>query len=258
MLKTSHAVPACAFSDAALASTVASPHTEGMRTLFLTGAGRGVGAALAGRLSASWQLILLARNTERAQQLKELHPSAHVVTGDLSDTASAAGIAAQVAALVGVKGLDGFVSCAGIEGAVPLESMTDEFLRDVYAINVLSPVLLTRELLPSLRQARGSVVYVGSTAAHLDFAGWLPYSTSKAALEKAASVLRLEEKQIRVSTVSPGRIDTDMQRDMAVKADRDFDPSTAMSPDSAAWAIQMVLEAPSDSVVEQLTITPNV
>lgn len=229
-----------------------------MKTLFLTGAGRGVGAALAGRLSRSWQLILLARSEERAEQLKELHPSAHIVTGDLSQTASASSIASQVAALIGKKGLDGFVSCAGIEGAVPFGDMTDEFLKDVYAINVLSPVLLTRELLPVLRQARGTVVYVGSTAAHLNFAGWIPYSTSKAALEKAASVLRLEEKQIRVSTVTPGRIDTDMQRDMAVKADRGFDPSTAMSPDSAAWAIQMALEAPSDSVVEQLTITPNI
>ena len=43
---------------------------------------------------------------------------------------------------------------------------------------------------------------------------------------------------------------------MAEKQDRVFDPSTAMSPTSVAWAIRMVLEAPADSVIEQLTVTP--
>lgn len=228
-----------------------------MKTLFLTGAGRGVGAALADQLSATWNLILLARSEASAQALQERYPTATVILGDLADPE---GVAARVGpavrdALTG-PGLDGFVSCAGIEGAAPLEDVTDGFLRDVYSTNVLSPILLTRELLPCLRNASGNVIYVGSTAATLDFPGWLPYSTSKAALEKAASVLRVEEKGLRVSTVTPGRIDTDMQRDMAEKQDRVFDPSTAMSPTSVAWAIRMVLEAPADSVIEQLTVTP--
>lgn len=228
-----------------------------MKTLFLTGAGRGVGAALADRLADSWHLILLARGEDSAAALRARHPGVSIVTGDLSEESAAASITASIDALLGDGGLDAFVSCAGIEGAAPLEKMTDEFLREVYAINVLSPILLTRGLLPRLRRARGTVVYVGSTAAHLDFAGWLPYSTSKAALEKAAAVLRAEERAIRVSTVTPGRIDTDMQRDMAEKESRDFDPSTAMSPDSVAWAIEMALRAPSDSAVDQLTITPH-
>lgn len=224
-----------------------------MTTLFLTGAGRGVGAALADRLSETWSLILLARNKESARLLQERYPSSSIVIGDLSERNAAATIASQIPE----SSLDAFVSCAGIEGASPLETMADDFLRDVYTVNVLTPILLTKALLPRLREARGTVVYVGSTAATADFPGWLPYSTSKAALEKAASVLRAEERTIRVSTVTPGRIDTDMQRDMAAKADRRFDPSTAMSPDSVAWAIQMVLEAPSDSVIDRLTITPN-
>lgn len=70
-------------------------------------------------------------------------------------------------------------------------------------------------------------------------------------------MLRSEERAIRVSTVTPGRIDTDMQRDMAEKELREFDPSTAMSPDSVAWAIEMALEAPSDLAVDKLTITPH-
>ncbi|WP_182354348.1 SDR family NAD(P)-dependent oxidoreductase [Flaviflexus huanghaiensis] len=228
-----------------------------MKTLFLTGASRGVGAALADRLADSWRLILLARNEDSAAELQARHPRASIIAGNLSQESAARSITESIDTMLGDDGLDAFVSCAGIEGAAPLEKTTDEFLRQVFSVNVLSPVLLTRGLLPRLRQARGTVVYVGSTAAHLDFSGWLPYSTSKAALEKAAAVLRSEERAIRVSTVTPGRIDTDMQRDMAEKELREFDPSTAMSPDSVAWAIEMALEAPSDLAVDKLTITPH-
>ena len=136
-----------------------------MKTLFLTGAGRGVGAALADQLSATWNLILLARSEASAQALQERYPSATVIW----DLADPEGVAARVGpavrdALTG-PGLDGFVSCAGIEGAAPLEDVTDGFLHDVYSTNVLSPILLTRELLPCLRNASGTVIYVGSTAA---------------------------------------------------------------------------------------------
>ena len=73
-------------------------------------------------------------------------------------------LAAVRDALTG-PGLDGFVSCAGIEGAAPLEDVTDGFLHDVYSTNVLPALSSTRELLPCLRNASGTVIYVGSTAA---------------------------------------------------------------------------------------------
>lgn len=226
-----------------------------MKTVFITGATRGVGRALADRLAPEWQLILLARTKERAAQLSERHPACTPVIADLADPEAAA--AAVETAVKGTR-IDAFVSCAGIEGAVSLENLDPAFLLKEYATNVLSPVLLTKALLPALRESHGTVVYVGSTAAQLTFPGWLPYSTSKAALEKAATVLRAEEKALRVSTVTPGRIDTDMQRDMAAKQSREFDPSTAMSADSVAWAIQAALAAPQDVVVEQITVTPNI
>lgn len=227
----------------------------GMRTCVLTGAGRGVGAALAEKLSDSWHLILLARDEQRARELSQLFPTADVVIGDLSQPEQ---VAQAVGDFIAESDIDvhGFISCAGIEGAVPVSNMSDSFLTDVYAINVLSPILLTRTLLPPLRKSRGTAVFVGSTAADLVFPGWLPYSSSKAALTKAAQVLRAEERGIRVSIVNPGRIDTDMQRDMAAKQDREFDPSSAMSAESVAWSIMQVLEAPADVVIDELTITP--
>lgn len=231
-------------------------HTRGMKTLFLTGGSRGVGGALADRLANSWNLIMLARNEERASELEGRYPGCRTVITDLSDPKAAAASVARSLENSGAT-IDAFVSCAGVEGATALESLEAGALERIYAINVLSPVMLTNALLPYLRESRGTVVYVGSTAAQLTFPGWLPYSTSKAALEKAASVLRAEERTLRVSTVTPGRIDTDMQRDMAAKQSREFDPATAMSPASVAWAIQMALEAPSDVVVEQITVTPN-
>ncbi len=227
-----------------------------MKTLFLTGGSRGVGAALADRLAGSWDLIFLARTAQSAAQLEQRYLGARTVIGDLANPQVAAANVSHALAEWNAP-VDAFVSCAGVEGAAALETMAPEFLETVYAVNALSPVLLTQSLLPYLRKSKGTVVYVGSTAAHLTFPGWLPYSTSKAALEKAAAVLCAEEPSLRVSTVTPGRIDTDMQRDMAAKQSREFDPSTAMSAASVAWAIEAVLAAPEDVVVENMTVAPN-
>lgn len=95
-----------------------------MKTLFLTGASRGVGAALADRLADSWRLILLARNEDSAAELQARHPRASIIAGNLSQESAARSITESIDTMLGDDGLDAFVSCAGIEGAAPLEKMS--------------------------------------------------------------------------------------------------------------------------------------
>ena len=73
---------------------------------------------------------------------------------------------------------------------------------------------LTRLLLPALRAANGHVVLINSGAGLRANAGWGAYAASKFALRAFGDALRLEEPALRVTSIHPGRIDTDMQRDI--------------------------------------------
>ena len=82
------------------------------------------------------------------------------------------------------------------------------------------------------------------------------YSASKFALRAFADALRNDEPALRVTTVYPGRVDTDMQRELQAAEGREYDPSIAMEVTSVARAIVFALEAPADAAVESLSIRP--
>lgn len=162
------------------------------------------------------------------------------------------------AAVRGVGDVDALVHCAGVEGTAPAAELDPPRLARVLAVNLAGPVELTRLLLPGLRRRRGRVVFLNSTAVGGTFPGWAAYAASKAGLRAYADTLRLEEREhgVRVSSIFPGRTDTDLQREIAAHRGATFDPATAMSPDTVALAVLHVLCSPADAVVEDLTLTP--
>lgn len=226
--------------------------------VLVTGATRGIGRATATALAADFEVIVAGRREEDvAAALESVRPERRgaAATGlllDLADVTSLAG------ACEGLADLDAVVHCAGVEGTAAAADLEPEFLASVLAVNLSGPVELTRLLLPGLRRRRGRVVFVNSTAALQTFAGWGAYSASKAALRAYADTLRLEERahRVGVTSVFPGRTDTEMQRDIAAKRGAAFDPTTAMSPASVAAAVRYALTAPADAEVTDLTITP--
>jgi 3-oxoacyl-[acyl-carrier protein] reductase len=111
-----------------------------------------------------------------------------------------------------VGGCDVLVHSAGIWNAGPIDSITGAQLDEMFRVNVHSAFFLVRELLPMLRaNAKGSVVFIGSTAGQRGEARHGHYAASKGALQALAMSLAVElAPAVRTNVVSPGWIRTPM------------------------------------------------
>jgi NAD(P)-dependent dehydrogenase (short-subunit alcohol dehydrogenase family) len=179
-------------------------------TALITGAGRGLGLALArSLLSSGWRVVVDARRTTH---LPAALPGATVVPGDVTDPAHREGLAAAVG---GLGRLDLLVNNASDLGPSPLPRLADVPLaaaRRVYETNVLAPLALTQALLPLLRDSHGTVLNISSDAAVEAYEGWGTYGSSKAALDQLTAVLAAEEPGLAAYAVDPGDMRTEMHQ----------------------------------------------
>jgi NAD(P)-dependent dehydrogenase (short-subunit alcohol dehydrogenase family) len=200
-------------------------------TVLVTGAGRGLGLALARALLARhWRVVVDAR---RAGHLTATLPAAVVVPGDVTDPAHRDALAAAVGAL---GRLDLLVNNASDLGPSPLPSLADVPLaavRRVYETNLLAPLALTQVFLPLLRASRGTVLNISSDAAVEAYPGWGAYGSAKAALDQLTAVLAAEEPGLAVYSADPG----DMQTEMHQAAFPGEDISDRPAPESVVPAL---------------------
>ena len=220
-----------------------------MSTILVTGASRGIGAATARALSDR-DLVLVGRDTDALDSVARDCRSARVVTADLT---TADGIAAAAA---GIDPPHGLVPCAGVAGLGRVDESDAEQWRHQYEVNVVAVVELTRVLLPALRAARGDVVVVNSGAGTTAKPGWGAYSASKFALRAFTDTLRGEEPDLRVTSVHPGRVDTDMQRGIVASEGRTYTPDAYLRAESVATVIRQALEATADAHIAEVAIRP--
>ncbi|HEX5089085.1 MAG TPA: SDR family oxidoreductase [Nocardioides sp.] len=225
-----------------------------MATHLLTGAGSGIGAVLAERLlERGDELVLLARSSERAHDLRSDLPDATVLVADLADPAAVEAVASQLP-----DRLDSAVHAAGTVELGPVSSLSTEVWQAQLAVNVLAPAVLTRVALPALRAARGTVVFVNSGAGLAAHPQWSAYAASKFGLRALADSLRAEEQEhgVRVTTVYPGRTSTPMQQKVHQQEGREYDATAWIDPATVAGAILHVLDLPEDATISDLTIRP--
>ncbi len=172
------------------------------KTALVTGAGSGIGAATAARLAADGATV----TTSDLQGAVD-------ITGDVTDRAFCQALIETAATTMG--GLDILVPCAGITGATPLESITDDAWERMLDINLHAVFRMIRAALPYLKaSAAGRIVTIGSTLSRFGAAGMTAYGASKHAVlgltRSAAS--ELGPFGITVNCVQPGAIDTPMTR----------------------------------------------
>jgi short-subunit dehydrogenase len=225
-----------------------------MATHLLTGAGSGIGAALADVLHARGDdLVLLARSPERADELVERYPGATALAADLAHIDALASLAEQLP-----DSLDSLVHAAGVVDLGTVAELTAAQWRAHVDVNLLAPVELTRLALPALRNARGTVVLVNSGAGLRANPTWSAYAASKFGLRAFADALRQEEVEhgVRVTSVFPGRTATPMQQQVHAQEGREYDAEDWLAPATVAATIVHVLDLPADATVPDVTVNP--
>jgi uncharacterized protein len=153
----------------------------------VTGGSKGIGLAIATALhERGARLVLVARESDALRAAGERF-GATVIAADLADPATLAGVAE------GAGEIDVLVSNAGMEMTKPLWEHTADDLRRIMQLNLLTPMELTRLVLPSmLRRRHGHIVNVSSLAGVVSLPGYASYGASKAGLTHFTACLRAD------------------------------------------------------------------
>ncbi|MFO1061336.1 MAG: SDR family NAD(P)-dependent oxidoreductase [Dongiaceae bacterium] len=217
------------------------------RVALITGASRGIGAAVARRFAAEGaRLVLVARTTggleELDDQVRELGGEAALAPFDLTDFAAIDRLGQVLFERHGR--LDVLVANAGLLGTLtPVAHIRPEEWDRVLAVNLTANWRLIRSLDPLLRAApAGRAIFVTSGAARAPRAYWGAYAVTKAALEMLAGTWAAEvaETSLRVNLLDPGRVRTAMR----AKAYPGEKPETVPHPDSITeWFVALAEDA---------------
>jgi len=227
-----------------------------MATHVISGAGSGIGAVLADRLHGRGdELWLLARSDERASELREQHPGARTLVADLADVR---GLERTLGQADLPDRVDSLLHVAGAVDLAPVAELDLDRWQQQLDVNLTAPALLTRVLLPALRVARGTVVFVNSGSGLSANPTWSGYAASKFGLRALADALRGEELEngVRVTTVYPGRTATPMQEKVHAQEGRDYDAARWSDAGTVAATILHVLDLPADSTIPDVTVRP--
>ena len=199
------------------------------RGVLVTGASRGLGAALSRALAREGaRVVLMARGAGELEKvvagIRGEGGEAHGLAADIGAKDDVYRTAGAAAALVGP--LDLVVHNASTLGPTPLRPLLDTECEDlvrVLEVNLVGPFRLTRAVAGGMAvRGRGLVVSVTSDASISAYAAWGAYSVSKAALDHLGRVwaAELAESGVRFLTVDPGEMDTAMHADAMPEADR--------------------------------------
>lgn len=155
-----------------------------------------------------------------------------------------------------LTGLDVLVHNAGVAYPGRVAESTPDQWRATFEVNVTGAVALTLALLPALRAARGQVVFINSGSGINASPGLASYSASKFALRAFADSLRVDEPLLRVTSIHPGRVDTEMQRDLVAYEGGEYNPARYMAPQTLAGVVAQVVATPADAHTHEVIIRP--
>ncbi|MGW1796650.1 SDR family oxidoreductase [Streptomyces sp. NPDC001984] len=222
----------------------------------ITGASSGIGAAVARRLHARGdELVLHARDAGRAKELLAEFPGARTLVGDLADPDKLSWAFSHQTL---PDRVDSLLHIAGVVDLGPVGELTPKSWRHQLNVNLIAPAELTRLLLPQVRAARGHVLFVNSGAGLRASADWSAYAASKHGLKALADSLRQEEHGagVRVTSIYPGRTASPMQAKVHQQEGQEYDPEQWIDPESVATTILMAIDLPRDAEVIDLSVRP--
>jgi len=203
----------------ALATAVPLALRPPPRRVLVTGATRGIGAAIARTLAgAGWHVTLAGRARVALEEVRVTLPIAEGITHDCVelDVTDAASVAVAFAAVHAKGELDALVNNAGAVETGPMARLPHETWDRMLAVNLTGVFLCTQAALPPMIAARtGRIVNIASTAGQKGYAYCTAYAAAKHGVIGMTRSLALElaPRGIAVNAVCPGYTDTDIVRD---------------------------------------------
>jgi len=177
----------------------------------VTGASRGLGLALTCALSRrGWRLIVDARGREALEAATDGLNGVRAIAGDVADPEHR-----RVLVEAAGERIDLLVNNASLLGPSPQPALADYPLAElgrVYEVNVVAPLALAQLALPRLGPG-AAILDITSDAAVEPYEGWGGYGSSKAALEQITAILAAENPELRVYSVDPGDMRTQMHQE---------------------------------------------
>jgi len=234
------------------------------KVAIVTGAGTGIGAAVAQRLAArGWSIVLAGRRGEPLAAVKASlgagSERARAVTCDVT-------VSADVERLVAAAGprLDALIHSAGIGHCLTLDELDEDEWRQTLDVAVTGAFLTAKAAMPKLRATAGGaghIIQIGSLASGGTWYREIGYGTAKGAQVKftlhLASQLAEDEKagarKIYAHAVCPGTVDTPFWNRVP---QRTIEPHLCLTADEVAWMVERLIEAPSSTAEDLSRIRP--
>jgi 3-oxoacyl-[acyl-carrier protein] reductase len=215
------------------------------KTAIITGAGSGLGAALARALASEGaRCVLAGRRLGPLQavgaEIQSTGGVAHSFAADVGDEAQIEALVREAAEVFG--GIDILVNNAGVFKTAPLMETSTALWDETMAVNLRGVFLLCRTCWPHLMKRGGQIVNVSSVAGVQGYADEAAYCASKFGLNGLTKVLALEGKalNIRAFAVCPGAVDTPMWKGEAPPGVM----ARMMKPEAIAELVRWMLTSP--------------
>jgi 3-oxoacyl-[acyl-carrier protein] reductase len=188
------------------------------KVALVTGGVRGIGAACCRMLAAAGAGVVAGYRADQAaafrleREIGDAGGTLRTLGGDVARRQEAEALVEE--AVTGMGRLDFLVNNAGIWKGAPVEEMSDGEWSETVGVNLTGAFHVLRAAVPALREARGAVVNVSSTAGQRGEAGHSHYAATKGALIAWTKSLAVElAPEVRVNAVAPGWVETDMTRE---------------------------------------------
>ena len=175
------------------------------KTALITGTGSGIGKATAELLLKEGYIVFGYYRTNKIN-----HPNFIFTSIDLSDLAQVNDLALPIINADNVLIIN---NAATIGSIVPFDKKETRDIINEYNLNLVSPTILSRKFITSYTDQKKLLINIGSGAANSPIPSWSTYCTTKAALDMLTQVIDEENhKKLRVFSIHPGIVDTNMQK----------------------------------------------
>lgn len=220
------------------------------RVILLTGATGGIGRALVDALlPLKAQLLVVGRNADQLQQLSQLCPKYITpIQLDLSNPDSYA----RLAEVAEQHQVDMLINAAGLNSLVEFEQQAVADIEQMFQTNILTPMRLTQQLLPTLkRQSKAWVVNLGSTLGAIGHPGYVSYCSTKFALRGFSQSLRreLSDTSVSVLYIAPRAVQTRMNSGAAESMNQRLGNTMDMPEQVAQRIIKAIANEQDDTFI---------